>query len=297
MVKYVYADVLFAINLLVNYLILLAAGKLSGREIRIGRLLLAAAMGGVYAVASVFYPYAAAFSLPARLAFGLFMVALAYPGKSWQSLIAVTSSFYLCSVLSAGTAMALQNYRVASMIKGAVRAEDSGVVGWWIVASSLVILGLVPVMARLGGYQPGKPLPLLRLEVQVGGRKLGLTGLVDTGNNLRDPISNLPVVVVDWEPLRRVLPGEVSAFFSSTWDRVPENLSGTPMGRRLRLIPYESLSGKMGVLPGFRPDSFVILESGGQRVKKDAIIGVFHERLSPTGLYQALLHPDLVSLS
>lgn len=70
-----------------------------------------------------------------------------------------------------------------------------------------------------------------------------------------------------------MMPGEVSAFFCSTWDRVPENLPGTPMGRRPRLIPYESLSGRMGVLPGFRPDNFVIYESGGQRVRKDAIIG------------------------
>ena len=53
MVMYVYGDVLFAINLLVNYLILLAAGKLTGREVKAGRLLLASAAGGVYAVASV----------------------------------------------------------------------------------------------------------------------------------------------------------------------------------------------------------------------------------------------------
>ena len=295
MVKYVYGDVLFAVNLLANYLILLAAGKLTGREVKMGRLLLASAAGGAYAVVSVLYPYATAFSLPARLAFGLFMVAFSYPGRTLQSFIAVAFSFYLCSSLAAGTAMALQNYRVAAMIKGTVLPED-GVVRWWIVVASLVILGLVPVVTRLGGFQPGRPLPLLRLEVQVAGRRLGLTGLVDTGNNLRDPVSNLPVVVIDWEPLRRVMPGEVSAFFSSTWDRMPENLSGTPMGRRLRLIPYESLSGQKSVLPGFRPDHLVILEKGGHRVRKDAIIGVFRERLSPTGLYQALLHPDLVNL-
>lgn len=296
MVKYVYVDVLFAINLLVNYLILLAAGKLSGRDVRPGRLLLASAAGGAYAVASVLFPSAAAFSLPARLAFGLFMVAFSYPGRTVQSLVAVTVSFYLCSALAAGTAMALQNYRVATMLKGTVLPQDSGAVRWWIVAASLAVLCAVPVVTRLGGFQPGRPLPLLRLELQVAGRKLGLTGLVDTGNNLRDPVSNLPVVVVDWEPLRKVMPGEVFAFFSSTWDRMPEDLSETPMGKRLRLIPYESLSGRKGVLPGFRPDHLVILERGGHRVRKDAIVGVFRERLSPNGLYQALLHPDLVNL-
>ncbi|MGE5578537.1 MAG: sigma-E processing peptidase SpoIIGA [Bacillota bacterium] len=296
MVKYVYADVLFAINLLVNYLILLAAGKLSGREVRHWRLVVAGAAGGAYAVVSVLLPLSAAFSLPARLAFGLFMVAFSYPGRTAQSLIGVAFSFYLCSALAAGTAMALQNYRVATLVKGTVLPADSGAVRWWIVAASLAALCSLPVVTRLGGYQPGRPLPLLRLELSVSGRRLGLTGLVDTGNNLRDPVSNLPVVVVDWEPLRSVMPGEVYAFFSSTWESMPESLSRSPMGKRLRLIPYESLSGKKSVLPGFRPDHLVILGKGGHRVRKDAIIGVISERLSPNGLYQALLHPDLVNL-
>lgn len=296
MVKYVYADVLFAINLLVNYLILVAAGRLSGREVKPWRLLVASSTGGAYAVASVLFPFAAAFSLPARLAFGLFMVAFSYPGRTVRSLLAVSFSFYLCSSLAAGTAMALQNYRVATMLRGAVLPEDSGAVRWWIVAASVAVLCALPVVTRLGGFQPGKPLPLLRLELQVGGRRLGLTGLVDTGNNLRDPVSNLPVVVVDWEPLSSVMPAAVFAFFSSTWDRMPEGLSETPMGKRLRLIPYESLSGRKGVLPGFRPDHLVILESGGNRVARDAVVGVFRDRLSPNGLYQALLHPDLVNL-
>ncbi len=296
MVKYVYVDVLFATNLLVNYLILLATGKLSGRAVNHKRLLAASAAGGLYAVSAVVFPLTAAYSLPARLAFGLFMVAVSYPGQKAQSFITVAVSFYLCSAVAAGTAMALQDLRMASMIKSAVSPADSAEVRWWIVAASLAILSAVPVIAKAGGFQPGKPLPLLGLELQVGGRILGLTGLVDTGNNLRDPVSGLPVVVVDWEPLRRIMPGEVFAFFLSTWDRMPESLSATPMGKRLRLIPYESLSGRKGVLPGFRPDHLVILEKDGQRVAKDAIVGVFRERLSPSGLYQALLHPDLVNL-
>lgn len=296
MVKYVYVDVLFATNLVVNYLILLAAGRLGGRAVNHKRLLLASATGAVYAVSAVVVPLTSAYSLPARLVFGLFMVAVSYPGQKPQSFITIAVSFYLCSAVAAGTAMAMQGMRVSSMLRGTVAPTDSAEIRWWIVAFSLVLLSIIPVIAKAGGFQPGKPLPLMGLELQVGGRILGLTGLVDTGNNLRDPVSGLPVVVVDWEPLRRIMPGEVFAFFLSTWDSMPESLSSTPMGKKLRLIPYESLSGRKGVLPGFRPDHLVIFEKDGQRVAKEAIVGVFREHLSPTGLYQALLHPDLVNL-
>jgi stage II sporulation protein GA (sporulation sigma-E factor processing peptidase) len=297
MVKYVYIDVLFATNLVVNYLILLATGKLAGRAVKTGRLLLASGVGALYAASALVFPLTAAYSLAARLAFGLFMVALSFPGQTVQSFVTVAVSFYLCSAMAAGTAMALQSYRVSALLQNAVVPSGDAAVHWWIVAASLTVLSIFPIVARAGGFQPGKPLPLIGLELEVGGRTLGLTGLVDTGNNLRDPVSNLPVVVVDWEPLRAIMPGEVFAFFLSTWDSMPEDLSRTPMGKRLRLIPYESLSGRKGVLPGFRPDHVVILEKDGHRVRKDAIVGVSGERLSPSGLYQALLHPDLVSLS
>ena len=295
MVKYVYVDVLFATNLAVNYLLLLATGKLAGRSVSARRLLIASAAGALYAVSALFLPLSAAYSLPARIAFGFFMVAFSFPGQRLQAFVTTSASFYICSAIVAGIAMALQYHRV-SVLSDSATAPSGGVVHWWVMAASLVALATFPMMARAGGFQPGKPLPLLGLELEVAGRKVGLTGLVDTGNNLRDPVSGLPVVVVDWEPLRKIMPREVVNFFMSTWDSMPEHLSGTPMGKRLRLIPYESLAGRKGILPAFKPDHIVILEKDGQRVTRDAIVGVFRERLSPSGLYQALLHPDLVDL-
>ena len=56
------------------------------------------------------------------------------------------------------------------------------------------------------------------------------------------------------------------------------------------------MSQAAGVLPGFKPDGLVLVEKNGQKVKKDAVVGVSEDRLSPQGLYQALLHPELISL-
>lgn len=296
MVRYVYIDVLFATNLVVNYLLLLATGRLAGRPASKWRLLMASGLGAVYASSALVVPLKSAFSLPARLAFGLFMVALSFPGLRIQPFVTLAVSFYLCSAIAAGTAMALEWYGTGVLMASPQLSGDGAVVHWWIVALSLAVLSVFPVIARAGGFRPGRKLPLMGLELEIGGRRLGLTGLVDTGNNLRDPVSGLPVVVVDWEALIKIMPGDVSAFFQSTWDRIPATLSATPMGRRLRLIPFESLSGRKGVLPGFKPDHLVILEKDGHRVLRDAIVGVSGERLSPSGLYQALLHPDLVNL-
>ncbi len=296
LVKYVYADVLFAVNLVVNYLILSATGKLSGREIKTWRLLSVSAAGSLYSIAALFAPLSPVFSLPARIGFGLLMVAVSFPGLKGPAFATVATGFYLCSAITAGTAFALLHSSVMRPFRLSFFGEDDGVARWWIVAASLAVLSAFPLVARLGGYRPGRPLPLLSLELAMHGREVGLTALIDTGNNLRDPLSGLPVIVVDWNSVKGIMPGEATAFFRSTWDSIPSGLAWTPVGRRLRLIPFESLSGRKGVLPGFRPDRIVVLGEDGVRIAKEAIVGVSGEPLSPGGLYQALLHPDLVCL-
>jgi len=295
MKSYVYVDVLFLVNLVVNYIILLAAGKLAGQTPAPKRILVAAFFGSVYAVSAMIIPLQSFFSLPARLLFGLFMVAVSYPGAKGVAFISLAASFYFCSAITAGTAMALLNSKAASMLKDTILEANYPVVHWWVVAFSLIVVSSFPFISHFAGYRPPKPLPLVRMELVVDGHSIPLTALVDTGNNLRDPVSDLPVIVVDWDCLREVMPREVAPFFLSAWDSVSAELGETTIGRRLRLIPYSNVSGQKGVLPGFKPDCLVLWEKGGDRVCKDAVVGVSEAKISPSGLYQALLHPDLVN--
>ena len=50
----VYVDLAFAVNAVIDYLLLVCSARLSGAAIRRGRLLLAAALGGGFAAGSCF---------------------------------------------------------------------------------------------------------------------------------------------------------------------------------------------------------------------------------------------------
>ncbi len=296
MKSYVYLDVLFVINLVVNYLMLLAAGKMMGIAINTRRTVAASCLGGVYSAMALVVPLQSFFSLPARFLFGLFMVALSYPKVKGLSFVALSGSFYLCSALVAGTSMGLYAWSGARLINTSMFGQGYSSVHWWTLALSLLIMVSSGFLWRTMGLRTVRPLPLMQLELTVDGHCILLTGLVDTGNDLRDPVSGLPVIVVDWDSLREIMPDEVSSFFLSTWDSISARLVETNIGKRLRLIPYANVSGRRGVLPGFKPDGLVLVEKNGQKVKKDAVVGVSEDRLSPQGLYQALLHPELISL-
>jgi len=291
---YIYADVLFLVNLLVNYLILLSAGKVSGHSTRWTRLFFSSALGSLYAVSALFIPVGSFYNLPARMAFGLFMVTLAYPGRKISSFLGLSFSFFLCSFIAAGTAFALATTGVGNVLKRALFPGEP-TVKWWTMALALLFMAGLPLVARAGGYRLGRSLPLVHVDLVIGGRAITLTALVDTGNDLRDPVSGLPVIVVDLNSLSEIIPGELTAFFTSTWDSVPGELRETLFQRRLRLIPYKNVSGTGGILPGFKPDFLILREKNGREAQKEVVVGVSGSPLSPSGLYQALLHPDLVN--
>ena len=291
MKSYIYVDVLFFVNLVVNYVMLLAAGKMTDTPVKGKRIALVSCLGALYSVSALVLPFQPLFGFPARIAVGLLMVNLSYPEARGISFVYLAASFYACSILVAGTAMALQMWGKPALAWFSAYYPSAR---WWILALALGLVVAACFVWKALSFSTARQFPLMQVEIALDGRRISVTGMVDTGNHLRDPVSGLPVVVVDWDSLKPIMPQEVSHFFLSTWDLVTANLAESAVGKRFRLIPYTSVSGDRGVLPGFKPDALYLTGRQG-RFKKAAVIGVSGKPLSHQGLYQALLHPELVN--
>lgn len=96
----------------------------------------------------------------------------------------------------------------------------------------------------------------LKAVIRYQGQKLTLTGLVDTGNLLRDPLTRLPVIVISRTAATRLLP---------RWNQ--QTL--TP---GMRLIPVRTVAGR-AMMPLLRPGS-IHLEHQGKWVAAQAMIGL-----------------------
>lgn len=292
MTRYVYVDVLFLVNFAANCFLLSATARLARRKATWRRIVLCSLAGAAYATA-VFVPGTGpAFSWPFRLVVGLLMVLGTFPGVRGRELYSLLLSFYLCCAVAAGTGMAFYAL-IDDLVSGFSQTRFTWAPApWWTAAAGLAAAAAFPLLMALSGQRPGSP--LLQVELEVDGKSVSLTGLLDTGNDLRDPVSGLPVIVVDLDSLRGILSGEAMAFFSSRWDSLADDLVYDPMARRFRLIPYCGISGKRGVLPGFIPDRVFVGKKAGSGTPTEAVVGVSWKRLSPSGAYQALVHPDLV---
>ena len=272
----IYLDVLLLENLVLDYLVLFAAARLSGEVLPRWRLLLAAALGAAYA-AAVYLPGMEFLSaLPFKLCVGLLMALISFGGR--KRLLRNTLVFFFTSFAFGGCALA-----VGLLTGGAVMQNGAFLpVSLKSVAISLLLsFGvLTPVFGRLARHG-GLRRDTAKCVVCWRGRQAELTALLDTGNTLRDPLSGAPVIVAEAECLRPLLGDEACRILEtqdapSALERLPE------LG--LRLIPCRSVGCACGFLAAFRPERVVM----NGKVWKDAMMAVSPQSLSDGGAYTAL---------
>ncbi|MBD5099282.1 MAG: sigma-E processing peptidase SpoIIGA [Clostridiales bacterium] len=271
----VYADLLFLLNFIANYLLLLAAGRMAGAVLRRWRIGLGAAAGALYAVL-VFLPELSWLAhWLCKLAAGVLMALIAYGGE--QYLLRVVVLFFGASAALAGAVLGLELLGNVSLTldHGVFYSQfDIRLLLLLFVACYFVLSLFFRRIGRHGGE-------LVGLEIALNGGIAVLTALRDTGHTLTDPATNRPVVVVYWQALSKLLPDWADA--NTPIDSLERcHAAGS---RQARLIPYRAVGVEHGMLLALRT----------QGVKADGKpLGKLLVALSPTpvddgGGYQALL--------
>lgn len=246
----VYLDLAFALNSAINYLLLLSAAYLAGAPLCRVRLLLAAALGGLYAVLC-FLPSAAflrgiwcqllLLALMSILSFGL--------RRQTLRLAALTAAV---GAILAGAAVALAQFFHVTLY-----LPQHGRIFYPLQARALLLLAalccfLCRIAFRCAAAATSRIIPL---AIRLNNRTVPLSALIDTGNSLRDPLTNEPLIIVDTKIAAHLLPeagltaqalANPSALFSTLATSYP-NL-------RFRLIPYRAVGTASGLLLAVRCD-------------------------------------------
>lgn len=138
------------------------------------------------------------------------------------------------------------------------------------------------------------------LEICFGGEENGtvhIKALLDTGNQLRDPLTGSPVILLEEEAAAKAVPESIRPFLDIAWkdyaDPWPLLWKLNPsLLKRLVFIPFQTIDTKSWLL-GIRPERVAFFESKGSR-QIHATVALVKQVLSLEGEYQALLHPEHV---
>ena len=81
----------------------------------------------------------------------------------------------------------------------------------------------------------------MKLKIQLAEEELELAGLIDSGNQLYDPLTKTPVMIMHISSLEHCLPAWLTEqIYSKTQiPQIPENDSG--WATKLRLIPFRAV--------------------------------------------------------
>lgn len=233
----IYVDVLFVVNLAVNYFILLFTAKAAKEALSLRRLLAGASLGALFSLYILMPPLHAVLEIAIKFLFGAAIIFAAFGRRKPRAFLRLLAYFLSATFVFGGAMLAIY-----TIFKPRGMAIDGGVVYFDIsplllIASTALCYGII----RLLQHASRKKNPTARraeIKIAYGQREADGRALVDTGHSLSDPFSGAEVVLISPKLAKALL---------------PNGLEGAKQGGRYRLIPCRTAGGQ-GILEGFRPD-------------------------------------------
>lgn len=158
-----------------------------------------------------------------------------------------------------------------------------------------VILILLPMILKVLEYIKQEYLTKCRVSLYYEGKSITGMALIDTGNQLKDWLTNHPVTVVQEDFINHLL-GEnikkqIEGYRTAEWGKEEAFLVTK---EKLKYIPYHSLGNEKGMLVGMYLDRMTLFIKGKKKEIKHPLIGIYSGTLSENQEYQIILHREFI---
>lgn len=273
----VYADVLVALNLLVNYFLLLATDKILKTDTKIWRLILSAFVGAVSSL-YIFLP-----QMPFVLEMGfkigvcVIMSLMAFVPKRAKHFIRTVGVLFLITCSYAGVMMAVWHiFKPNGMViyNSVVYFNISPIV--LVVSSSIGYI--VFMVLRYVFKSSSQTARICSISIELEGKNMDFRAIIDTGNSIEDVFGESEIIITDKSGIKKLLGSE----------NVFENEQAK---LRYRAIPCSTVYGK-GMLEGVRCDRATVVSEDKTVIIKNPILAVSNTPLNDG--YNAIVNPKIL---
>ena len=136
-----------------------------------------------------------------------------------------------------------------------------------------------------------------KIKIQLNKKQIETTAMIDTGNLLKEPITNTPVIVVEHTLLYDCMPKEIlnnlDDILGGDFQKISEKTKNEYISK-LKIIPFSSLGKQHGMLLGIKPEYVIIKNEEGENKIDDLIVGIYNKSLTKKGEYRALIGIELI---
>ena len=192
-----YVEYVFAENFLIDFILLYVTGKLLKKIIIYRRLIIASVLGAVYVILTAYIGREFMTYFIVKFSVSVLMIIIAYDSKGIKANIRAVLSFYITSLLMVGIITALYYLDYDRLTVNAI------------VFSLFVGYAALHFFFREIKSKMEKQSYMRSVTLNINNKSKLLRAYIDTGNELTDPISGKPVIVVSIDSIKHMLGNEL----------------------------------------------------------------------------------------
>lgn len=279
----IYLDIFFAVNFLMNLLTLEIMNIFLKKHLVIDRRCIAAAALGAFFAGVVIVC-----GIRSRLVIFLIlyvlvsclMVRIAYGKTTVSGMAGYIAGYYLSGILTAGFLM---------FLKGITGMKNISFL--FLLLAAVLILFFSKKVLSMRSRAISDRRNVFPVRISYRGKSVTGTGFLDTGNQLREPVSREGVTIVEYRLFAKMLSDKEQADFSRAMHDMEPELFGKLL---LRYIPFHSLGKDHDYLLGVRADDLEIRIRDRETVHTGMVwLGIYDRYLSSDGGYEVLLNSQV----
>lgn len=291
----IYLDLILLENVVMNYIIILATGMICKANIKYIRIFLSSLLGAVYAIITYAVNIEAYTNQITKILVSVCMVYIAFNSANIKIMLKQLLIFYLTSFCFGGAAYYLL-YNISPRL---IETVNGFFVGTYPIKIAILggILGffIINVSFKIIKSKLTKKDMIYDIEIFYKENKSEIKVILDTGNLLTDPITKTPVLIVEAQKLKNIIPENIlnnveNVIYNSSFEEIDEEIK-----TRCSIIPFSSIGKNNGIIIGFRPDYIKIYTNEGEEIRKKVIVGIHNNKIAKNGLYSGLIGLNLLN--
>lgn len=294
----VYVDVIFLENIIINYIILYVTGIISKTNIKQLKILLGSIIGATYAIIYYILNLKIYSSFIIKIVLSIIIIYVSFNPKKFKILFKQVILFYLISFVFAGATIGIiymvnfQNITIQNGVLVGNYTIRTILIGI-IIAYFLVMIGEKIIKTKFS-----KKDMICDIEVSFENKKIKTKALIDTGNMLKEPITNTSVIVLEYTLLYDIIPKPIldnlENILGGDLSKIPKDLQ-TVYISKFRVIPFSSLGKQNGILLGVKGENLIVNINEEMKKIDKVIIGIYNKPLTKNGEYKGLLGLEILN--
>ena len=263
----VYLDIILIENFIIDFFLLKITSKVMRISITTRRLIIASVLGSLYTVTLFIPKLELLTSMPFKVLMSFFIICALFKNSAFKVMVKGTVIFILLSVLLSGLCLLLALLKSNYSITTGLNLKENSMKN---IVLSLIVLYLL--MDRIISYFKERALInnfIYDVEFELNDLRYYIKGFLDTGNELKEPLTNLPCILVE------------------------EKYMGKFDEKKCYFIPYSAV-GVKGNLKGIKVKEVRIRPQGGAWQIMEAVICPCSEVLSRDNDFNALLSRGII---